>query len=160
MKKTLLVALTLLAALALTLNVYAQSEMSQSLLGSLDRSNIASFSKEDASLFPATFLTAINSTNEADYAYLPTKAGDGIINATTFWVDVPKRINEVSQEENALTGYTWGLTQGLALGFMRGASGVYDITTFAIPPYTQHSMKAEYKVDHTHDRLKVPLLSW
>ena len=62
-----------------------------------------------------------------------TKAGRGVVNTVTGWVEIPKRIYETSQEQGAATGWTWGLLRGIGRGFIRTAAGLYEVFTFPFP---------------------------
>ena len=62
-----------------------------------------------------------------------TKFTRGAINTVTGWVEVPKRIQETSQESGAAAGFTWGLLRGLGYGFIRTAAGLYELVTFPFP---------------------------
>jgi putative exosortase-associated protein (TIGR04073 family) len=57
----------------------------------------------------------------------------GAINIVTGWVEVPKRIQETSQDSGAAAGFTWGLLRGLGHGFIRTAAGFYEVFTFPFP---------------------------
>jgi len=57
----------------------------------------------------------------------------GFINTITGWVEVPKRVQETSQDSGAAAGFTWGLLRGLGHGFIRTAAGLYEFFTFPFP---------------------------
>jgi putative exosortase-associated protein (TIGR04073 family) len=48
-------------------------------------------------------------------------------------VEIPKRIQETSQDSGAAAGFTWGLLRGLGHGFIRTAAGGYELITFPFP---------------------------
>ena len=62
-----------------------------------------------------------------------TKLGRGAVNLATGWVEIPKRIQETSNESGGVAGWTWGLLRGLGYGFVRTAAGAYEIVTFPFP---------------------------
>lgn len=62
-----------------------------------------------------------------------TKLVRGITNVVTGWVEIPKRINETSNQSGALSGFTWGLVRGLGYGFVRTIAGGYETITFPFP---------------------------
>ena len=62
-----------------------------------------------------------------------TKLTRGFVNIVTGWVEIPKRIQETSQQSGAAAGFTWGLLRGLGHGFIRTAAGCYEFFTFPFP---------------------------
>ncbi len=62
-----------------------------------------------------------------------TKITRGFMNVVTGWVEIPKRINETSQQSGAAAGFTWGLLRGIGYGFIRTAAGLYEFVTFPFP---------------------------
>ena len=57
----------------------------------------------------------------------------GLTNVVTGWVEIPKRVNETTNQSGALSGFTWGLARGVGYGFIRTAGGVYEVVTFPFP---------------------------
>jgi putative exosortase-associated protein (TIGR04073 family) len=80
-----------------------------------------------ASALPAA---AFADTQSANFL---TKLMRGAINTITGWVEIPKNISQVSNEEGAGAGWTRGLLRGLGYGFVRTAAGVYEVVTFPFP---------------------------
>jgi len=109
----------------------------------------------------STFLDSLNNSKQA-YANSPiSKAGDGVLNAVSAWVDIPYYISEESANSNLLNGLTFGLGKGLVSGIAREAAGVVDATTCTFPPYNKPLMEPEYQVKHPdRDGLKIKILSW
>ncbi|MDD5155385.1 MAG: exosortase system-associated protein, TIGR04073 family [Candidatus Omnitrophica bacterium] len=107
------------------------------------------------------FLDSLN-TNKDIYDNSPaSKGGDGLLNAVSAWVDIPKGINEEARENNLFLGLTVGFGKGLVTGFAREIAGVADIATFGLPPYDKPLMKPEYTVSNPdRDGLKIAILSW
>jgi len=62
-----------------------------------------------------------------------TKVTRGFMNVITGWVEIPKRINETTQQSGAAAGFTWGLLRGIGYGFIRTAAGAYEFITFPFP---------------------------
>ena len=75
-----------------------------------------------------------------------TKFTRGFINIVTGWVEIPKRVQETSQQSGAAAGFTWGLLRGLGYGIVRTAAGLYEIVSFPFPapPGYAPVMEPEY----------------
>jgi len=108
-----------------------------------------------------TFLDYLNKS-QAGYADTPiSKAGDGVLNVVSAWVDIPESITDESADSNLLTGWTIGLGKGVVSGVTRGAAGLVDFGTCAFPPYDKPMVTPEYTVNHPdRDGLKIKVLSW
>ena len=63
------------------------------------------------------------------------KAGRGITNVLTGWIELPKQIHLGSQKANPITGLAWGLVKGAGLAVLRIGVGLYEAVTFPIPYY-------------------------
>lgn len=61
------------------------------------------------------------------------KAGRGLLNVLTGWIEVPKQIRLGMQEANPVTGIGRGLIKGLRLTLLRGGVGLYEAVTFPFP---------------------------
>ena len=61
------------------------------------------------------------------------KLARGLTNVVTGWVEIPKRVNETTNQSGALSGFTWGLARGLGHGFVRTIGGGYETITFPFP---------------------------
>jgi putative exosortase-associated protein (TIGR04073 family) len=61
------------------------------------------------------------------------KAGRGVGNVLTCWIELPKNLHLGTQEENPLLGAGWGLIKGGGLAATRLAVGAYEAVTFLIP---------------------------
>lgn len=61
------------------------------------------------------------------------KLARGAVNTLTGWVEIPKRMNETTQRDGAIAGFTWGLVRGFGYGFIRTAAGLYELVTFPFP---------------------------
>ena len=64
-----------------------------------------------------------------------SKFGRGISNGLTFWIEVPKQIYLTARRRDPLTALVYGTGKGLVYGVWRGATGVFDMVSFLIPPY-------------------------
>jgi len=79
----------------------------------------------------AVFSTTANAAQYADKVV--DKLGNGIANAVTGFVEIPKTINIVTHRDGLLNGMTVGLFTGLANAVGRTLSGAFDIATFFVP---------------------------
>src|SRR3989338_2256692 len=61
------------------------------------------------------------------------KAGRGITNILTCWIELPKQIHMGSQEPNPVSGLAWGLIKGAGLTVLRVGMGLYEAVTFPVP---------------------------
>ena len=60
------------------------------------------------------------------------KAGRGLVNVLTGWIEIPKQVHRGSQDSNSVTGLGRGLLKGAALTILRTGVGVYETVTFPI----------------------------
>ncbi len=67
-----------------------------------------------------------------------SKLARGFTNVVTGWVEIPKRINETTNQSGALSGFTWGLVRGVGYGFIRTAGGAYEVVTFPFPAPSEY----------------------
>ncbi len=61
------------------------------------------------------------------------KAGRGVVNALTSWIELPKQVHLGTQEENPVAGIGMGLLKGAGLTLLRGSVGIYEAVTFPLP---------------------------
>ncbi len=61
------------------------------------------------------------------------KLGRGISNVAFGWLDIPKGIEAVGQEQNFLAAVTWGPIYGVGQAVKRTLVGVYEVATFPVP---------------------------
>lgn len=61
------------------------------------------------------------------------KAGRGLANVLTCWIEVPKNFQLGTQEDNPVLGAVWGLVKGFGLGGTRLVVGAYEAVTFPLP---------------------------
>ncbi len=61
------------------------------------------------------------------------KAGRGLTNLVTGWLEIPKQIHLGAQEHNPLTGIGKGVLNGAGLTLVRGGLGLYEAATFPFP---------------------------
>jgi putative exosortase-associated protein (TIGR04073 family) len=160
MRKTLLVVLAVGLMLSLTASVYAQAEPISPLtnLGAYQATTL--HPEKDSTMFTSEYLKSIN--GEADtYEDSPVnKMGLGMINAATSWTELPRQVARVSEEDNALVGWTLGFGEGLVSGLARGMSGALDMATFGVPPYDKPLMSPEYSVKQPNKGFKIELIKW
>ncbi|MDD4900128.1 MAG: exosortase system-associated protein, TIGR04073 family [Candidatus Omnitrophica bacterium] len=72
------------------------------------------------------------------------KLGRGFVNALTCILEIPGEAIKVGQEKDPLTGMTLGVVEGFCTAGLRGLTGLFDVVTFAIPPYNKPLMQPEY----------------
>lgn len=63
------------------------------------------------------------------------KAARGIVNVVLAFVEVPRQIIQVTEDEGEVAGLSWGVAKGFSYVLGRVGVGVYEIATFLIPPY-------------------------
>lgn len=79
-------------------------------------------------------ITMLGGFHTAVWAQDPIhKAGRGITNVLTGWIELPKQIHMGSQESNPVSGLAWGLVKGVGLTVLRSGIGLYEAVTFPIP---------------------------
>ena len=61
------------------------------------------------------------------------KAGRGVVNVLTAWVEVPKNMHLGMEEDNPVLGAAWGIVKGAGLGSVRLVLGAYEAVSFLIP---------------------------
>jgi len=71
------------------------------------------------------------------------KAGRGLGNLVTCWIEVPKNLHLGTQEDNPLLGAGWGLLKGGGLAATRLVVGVYEAVSFLIPYPTGYASPYE-----------------
>ena len=64
------------------------------------------------------------------------KLGNGLANAVTGFVEIPKTVSIVGDRDGILYGMTTGLFKGIGYAVGRSLSGAFDIATFLIPTTT------------------------
>ncbi|MCG3175972.1 MAG: hypothetical protein MOGMAGMI_00910 [Candidatus Omnitrophica bacterium] len=62
-----------------------------------------------------------------------TKLGRGVANTFTGWVELPKSVYTKSNEQNAVSGATVGLAEGVGMAIVRTGAGIFDVITFPFP---------------------------
>lgn len=61
------------------------------------------------------------------------KAGRGLTNFLTCWIEIPKNFHLGTQEENPVLGAGWGLVKGSGLAITRLVVGAYEAVSFMVP---------------------------
>ncbi|TAN67795.1 MAG: exosortase system-associated protein, TIGR04073 family [Methylobacter sp.] len=91
-------------------------------------------------LFTACVLcSALLSTGAAcadEHGYLSgvgSKFGQGLANTATGFIEIPKNIINISHEQNAFVGVTWGLLRGVIETVSRTTVGAVELITSPIP---------------------------
>jgi len=71
---------------------------------------------------------------ENSFAQSPVrKLGRGLANTFFGFLEFPRNIVDVAEEDGALASITYGFAKGLAMSFLRTGIGVYETVTFLIP---------------------------
>lgn len=63
------------------------------------------------------------------------KVARGAVNVTLGWAEIPRQVIKVNKENGDIAGVFWGPLKGFAFFIGRTAIGVYEVTTFLLPPY-------------------------
>ena len=99
------------------------------LLGSLLIS--CAFVITQASISSADVYRSIdNSSPQEVVDGMASKAGRGIANMTTGWLELPKQIYTTSKEDGAVKGIFIGPLKGLGMTLLRTVGGVAEFMTF------------------------------
>ena len=61
------------------------------------------------------------------------KAGRGVTNILTSWIELPKHLELGMQEDNPFTGIGWGVMKGAGLFATRFVLGAYETVSFLVP---------------------------
>jgi len=72
------------------------------------------------------------------------KLGNGLNNLLTGWMDIPRQVKAVTEENDAVAGMTYGIVKGLGLAVARTIAGTFDTITFPFAPYDQPAMEPIY----------------
>ena len=76
----------------------------------------------------------VSSSSPSAWAQDPIhKAGRGLTNLLTGWIEIPKQISLGAQAHNPLTGIGKGVLKGAGLTLVRGGLGLYEAATFPFP---------------------------
>jgi len=63
------------------------------------------------------------------------KVARGAVNTTLGWVEIPRQMIKENKAKGDIAGVFWGPLKGFAFFVGRTAVGLYEVTTFLIPPY-------------------------
>ncbi|MDD4955577.1 MAG: exosortase system-associated protein, TIGR04073 family [Candidatus Omnitrophica bacterium] len=63
------------------------------------------------------------------------KVARGAVNTTLGWVEIPRQMIKENKDKGDIAGVFWGPLKGFAFFVGRTAVGLYEVTTFLIPPY-------------------------
>lgn len=63
------------------------------------------------------------------------KIARGTVNVTLGWTEIPRQMIKVNKASGDVAGVFWGPLKGFAYFLGRTAVGVYEVTTFLLPPY-------------------------
>ena len=69
-----------------------------------------------------------------DYAAgVGKKLGRGLSNAAFGWLEIPKGIQDVGDQNNFIAALTWGPLVGVGKAVVRTVAGAYEVVTFPVP---------------------------
>lgn len=82
-----------------------------------------------------TYTSTVTTTYEpADEQYMVgDKLARGFANVLTSPLEIPRNVQNVTEEQGILIGWTGGLCQGIGMMALRIIVGAYEIITFPIP---------------------------
>ena len=84
-----------------------------------------------ASAYGADVYRSIDNSSPQDVVDgMASKAGRGIANMTTGWLELPKQIYTTSKEDGAVKGIFIGPLKGLGMTLLRTIGGVGELMTF------------------------------
>lgn len=63
------------------------------------------------------------------------KIARGAVNTTLGWVEIPRQMIKENKAKGDIAAVFWGPLKGFAFFVGRTAVGLYEVTTFLIPPY-------------------------
>ena len=63
------------------------------------------------------------------------KISRGAVNTALGWVEIPRQMIKVNKAKGDVAGVFWGPLKGFAFFVGRTAVGIYEVTTFLLPPY-------------------------
>jgi putative exosortase-associated protein (TIGR04073 family) len=93
--------------------------------------------------------------DEIPYKTKPiNKLERGVINLATFWLEIPAEVAKVTKEQDPAAGVTIGVVNGVVTSVVRGATAIFDTTTFFVPSYTKPAMKPEYAWKAADDKIR------
>ncbi|MFZ2171533.1 MAG: exosortase system-associated protein, TIGR04073 family [Methylococcaceae bacterium] len=82
----------------------------------------------------ALFSGGSSYAEEHDYlSDFTSKLSQGFFNTTTSFIELPKNIINISQDENIFVGLTWGTLRGTVHAVSRTVVGVAELITSPIP---------------------------
>ena len=67
----------------------------------------------------------------------------GVANFGLCWVELGRQPIKVNEDEGDISGATWGVAKGVGYTVGRAVLGIYEICTFAVPPY-RHIVEPEF----------------
>ena len=80
-----------------------------------------------------------------------TKLSRGAVNTATGWLEVPTQLGKAKKDSQVLWVVT-GFGEGLIYGMTRTLVGIWDVVTFAIPPYDSILIEPETLITEKHPR--------
>ncbi len=59
----------------------------------------------------------------------------GVVNVSLGFIEIPRQMIKVKQDSGDLAGLFWGSLKGMTFMIGRALVGVYEVSTFLLPPY-------------------------
>jgi putative exosortase-associated protein (TIGR04073 family) len=79
----------------------------------------------------------------------------GTLNVLTCIVELPASIWDTTRNKGLFEGCTKGVIDGVVTSVARLGTGVFDIVSFAFPPYDKPILTPEYAIDSAKDKMGI-----
>jgi len=160
-KKVLIIVCAVLIAIPFAANINAQFNSEPILAPQFGDINAYHVRYISPGRFESVnLIDMLNYQNSYKRELQPNKVSDGLVNAATSWIDIPREVVRTTKEENIIIGATFGLGKGVAYSFVRGTGGAVDVATFGMSPYDKPLVQPEYKSVVGNDGFRIMLLEW
>ncbi|MCX5706388.1 MAG: exosortase system-associated protein, TIGR04073 family [Candidatus Omnitrophica bacterium] len=78
----------------------------------------------------------------------------GVINALTFWLELPAEVAKLSKERDPAYGTSVGMVNGTITGAVRLGTAGFDMATFLVPSYDKPIMKPEFAYQRADAKMR------
>jgi len=86
-----------------------------------------------ACLITGALLTAPSAHAESYLSGFTNKVSQGVANMATGFIEIPKNVINITEEDNIFVGMTWGVLRGAAHGVSRTLVGSVEFISSPIP---------------------------
>ena len=86
-----------------------------------------------ACLVTSSLLTVPSAHAEGYLSGFANKLSQGIANVSTGFIEIPKNVINITDEDNIFMGMTWGILRGAAQGVSRTVVGGVELISSPIP---------------------------